>query len=60
MKKILVRIGASNDVTLLLTFLLAPILGFGFGLLISRFLFRFIPPFYSFLTGNRKPVLSSQ
>ena len=59
-KKILVRIGASNDVTLLLTFVLAPVLGFGFGLLISRLMFRFIPGLYSFLTGNRKPSLSSQ
>ncbi len=59
-KKILVRIGASNDTTLLLTFLLAPVLGFGFGLLLSRMLFRFTPLFYSFLTGNRKPAHSSE
>jgi peptidoglycan/LPS O-acetylase OafA/YrhL len=58
-KKILIRIGASNDVTLLLTFILAPVLGFGFGLLVSRLMFRFIPSLYSFLTGNRKPVVSS-
>ena len=57
-KKLLVRIGANNDITLLLTFIVTPVLGFGFGLLISRLLFRFIPACYSFLTGNRNPEAS--
>lgn len=58
-KKIMVRVGASNDVTLAITFVLAPVLGFGFGLLLSRIMFRFTPVMYSFLTGNRRPAISS-
>jgi surface polysaccharide O-acyltransferase-like enzyme len=59
-KKFIVRIGSNNDITLMTTFVVAPVLGFGFGLLISRLLFRFIPALYSFLTGNRKPVLTEE
>jgi peptidoglycan/LPS O-acetylase OafA/YrhL len=59
LKKGMIRLGGGSDASLLLSFILAPVLAFLFSLFISRIFSDRLPGLYKFFTGNRLKVRGS-
>lgn len=60
LKKGLVRIGGGGDFSLLLSFLISPVLAFLGALWFSVYLARWFPAVYRLFTGNRSPAGSEE